>query len=209
MVVDHTWTKTPTIGMPSEALTRLQWPSSFILTSVGAQKTSKRWKTNDAFDIDPVLGSTATPTFAEFSLFYGFYRVHRYHYRIEMVNTQAFPLTAYVLNVNNDPGVLGANFEAYSTADFGQRKILSQSGTVGARQIFTGSHSISSIVGTIAPETEDNYRALVTGSPLDLTWLGLGLDTHSATNLMTAGGVYCQLSIVLETRLFGRKELQA
>lgn len=207
MFSKHTFLVSPNNIVPEEVMVRLKWPSSFVLTSVGAQNVSKRWCPNAAYDLDPILASTAMPGFAEWAAFYSFYRVVAYSYVLEVVNAQPFPLTAYVINSNNDPGTGGTNFEAYSTANFGVRAVLPPVGTAGAKHVFKKRIRIAKIIGSEAAETDDNYRGLVTGIPADLIWLAIGLRTNSATNLLTAAGVYCQLALQCEIKFYGRIDL--
>jgi len=204
--VQHTLMVSPNQIVPAETMVRLKWPSSFVLTSVGATATSKRWIPNSAFDLDPVLGSTATPGFGEWSRFYSFYRVVSYSYVLEVQNAQPFPITAYTINSNNDPGTAGVNFESYSVNNFGDRRVLSPVGAATANHIFRKKVKISQILGSEAAETDDNYRSLVTGSPADLIWMALGLNTTGA-NLMTAAGVYCQLVLTVNVKFYGRIDL--
>lgn len=189
--------------LPSETLTRLTWPSSGSVTSAGAQYAVKAWKTNDAYDVDPVLGSTNTPGFALFADWYTFYRVIDYRTTIHVANTQSFPVSLYFVNSNNDYSATPATYELYAANPYGRIALLPAQGTTGSYKIFVFRHTISQIVGSLAPETEDNYRALTNTSPADLTWLSVAVNTNSATNLLSTGVRY-QLTHTMTVRFFGR-----
>lgn len=118
----------------------------------------------------------------------------------------AFPVTVYLLNSNSDPGTSGLNFEQLSTNPCNTRAVLPPVGTTGAKHVFARRFTSAQIVGSRAAETDDNYRASTAGSPADLLWLAMGVDTHSGTNLLTAAGVYVQLTIELDIRFYGRVE---
>lgn len=206
MVERYSFTRAPRL-IADETHVTLEWPTTFTLTSVGAQAVSKRWVPNGAYDLDPVLGSTAMPGFAEYATFYSFYRVISYSYFLEVTNNQVFPVSAYVLNTNNDLGLTASNFELYSVAPHCQGILLSGFPSAKGYHAFKGKFEVSRILGSRAPETEDNYRSLTNALPADLVWLSLGINTNSAANLLTAVGVTMKLRLFCNTRFYGRREL--
>lgn len=197
----------PSKLLPSETFVTLTWPSAGVITSAGAQLATKGWKTNDCYDVDPIFGSTDTPGFALLSDWYAFYRVVSYTSIIEVCNTQNFPVSIYFINTNQDYRSSASSFELFAANPYGRIALLPAQGTAGSYKKFRFRHTISQIVGSSAPETDDNYRALVNASPADLTWLAVGINTHSATNLLSTGCSF-QMKHTMNVRFYGRNAVQ-
>jgi len=202
----HSIIASPSQIVPSEVFTYLTYPFAGSIKSAGLQYMSQRWRTNDAFDVDPVLGSTATPGFAEWAAFFSFYRVISYSVVMQVTNNENFPVGLYVLNSTDDPGVTGANWYAKAASALGRTYQMAPKGTTGAQKTIRVAHTITEVVGSSAPETADTFRALVTSTPDDQTWFGVGIDSHSATNTLS-NGVFYNLSMRLHVKFYGRKTL--
>jgi hypothetical protein len=64
------------MSYPQSRKVRLVWPESFVITEGAAGAGTFRYlRLNSVYDVDTTLGSTTTPGFAEWSAFYGNYRV--------------------------------------------------------------------------------------------------------------------------------------
>lgn len=206
MAPRHTVFTSPSQVVPSEVFTYLTYPYAGSIKSAGLQYMSQRWKTNDAYDVDPVLGSTATPGFAEWAAFFDYYRVISYSIVMQVTNNESFPVGLYILNSTDDPGSTGANWFAKAASSLGKTYQLAPKGTTGAHKIIRVAHTISEVVGSSAPETADTFRALTSGTPDDQTWFGVGIDSHVPANTLS-NGIFYNLSVRLHVKFYGRKTL--
>jgi len=148
-----------------------------------------RYQVNSAYDVDPILGSTSTPGFAEWSTLYSYYRVIKVGYKVELCNNEAFPVRVYTLFQNTDPGTVG-NLQ-YPGNPLSKSYLLSAKGGMD-RTVLSDTKQVAQIAGARGIEFEDNYRAAVTASPIDLVWLGIGGNSIGIAflpNGVTACGV--------------------
>ena len=194
----HTGVNHRTSVTSDETDVSLRFRSTGAISSAGPLYV-KSFTPNAAYDVDPALGSTETYGFDEYAAFYSYYRVISYSYDIKVScnGLTTDPVTIYVLNTNTKP--LGSRFDLYSTNPYCQTKVLVQYGY--NQQVFRASHTIAQIVGSKTVETEDNYRALTTGVPADLTWLTLAFESLSGAN------VACEwiVDIWMTVRFYGRE----
>lgn len=188
-------------AIPPEMDVQLSYP--FIKTlSAAAAAVAARLYTNAAYDVDPTLGSTSTPGFAEWAALYNFYRVVAYSYDITFVNNEAFPIIAWTLSSNTDPG-LGAT-SVSSSNPLGASLVLSAK-TGLDKGMIARTHRVSHVIGSDAVEYEDNYRALVSGVPADLAWLGFGIQSISGANVTNGASIFGHLRMFV--RFYDRKIL--
>jgi len=161
---------------------------------------SKAFVPNAAYDVDPALGSTETLGFDEYAALYTYYRVISYSYVLQVTSNSATsdPVTVYVLNTNI--AVTGSRYDLYSTNPYCQTKVLTPYG-VHDNIVFRGKHSVSQILGSRVPETDDNYRALTTGVPSDLVFLTLGFESLASSNV----AFQYILDIWMDVRFYGRE----
>jgi len=160
----------------------------------------KSFAPNAAYDVDPALGSTETYGFDEYAALYSYYRVISYSYvlRFSCNTLTSDPVTVYILNTNTQPS--GTRFDLFSTNPYCQTKVLTAYGNSNTIT-FRGRHAVSQIVGSLAPETEDNYRALTSASPADLVWLTMAFECRSGSNV----ALEWIADIYLNVRFYGRE----
>jgi len=190
--------------IPREVDTLLEFTYSSILNAAAATSKGVRFQVNCAYDVDPVLGSTATPGFVEWSAFYQQYRVVGYRYVFTVVNKEAFPVLAVVVNTNVDPGVGG--YATYMGNPNTQKCLLSSNTGGPCTHTFRGSHTTANIAGSIVAETDDSYASLVNTVPLNKIFCGLAIDGIGSN--VTAGVTYlftCKMKI----RFYERKQLSS
>jgi len=75
-----------------------------ILQAGGHATASRRYNPCYAYDVDPLVGSTAMSGFTEWGALYNEYRVLASTISICAVNDDAFPTLMYVCPINFDPG---------------------------------------------------------------------------------------------------------
>lgn len=188
--------------IPSEHDAVLAFQVYKLVTNAAAVTCQTRFQINGAYDVDPVLGSTNTPGFAEWASLYTYYRVVAASYDLEIVNNEAFPVRAYSVFTNTDPGTVGNN--QYPGNPLAKSHLLSAKGGLD-RAHLKMYRQISQITGARGVETEDNYRAAVTAVPLDLAWLGIGGVSLSPAFL--PNGISVSGNIKMYIRFYNPKAL--
>lgn len=169
-----------------------------FLGTLATSQAMERFNPNSAYQ-PQVGGATATvPGFSEWAQFYGFYRVYSYSYRIQMSNMEAFPVSVFILNSNNDPGTSTSTTK--SVNPLSQEKMLSAKGGSKELTLFTGRHTVASVLGAQAVQQADSYRALISASPSDITWLGIG--SQSATGTAYTTGVVWNLTLTMDVEFY-------
>jgi len=187
---------------PDELDVRLMFRKTENLIQGAGNLAIAEFTSNAAYDVDPTLGSTETYGFDEYAALYSYYRVFGYSYEVVVTNTTAQPAMAYVLNTNTRPSTSGTRWDLYSTNPYCQSKLLALSGAGLSSHTFRKKVMISNVLGSRAVETDDSYRALTTGVPVDLMWLGVGIENPTANV-----GVSCvyDLKLIMHVRFYGRE----
>jgi len=185
---------------PARKLQRLKFPTTKVL-STGTNVSSVRFTANGAYDVDPTLGSTSTPGFAEWAAFYGFYRVKGVGIEVGFVTQETLKACqAYIYFSNTDPGT-SANFSvtANPLSKVGVMGVSAGKSTCKLRQY----KKVSQILGSNTTFTDDNYRALTNAVPADLVWIACGAQTLDGTNF--TGSVVMQILITMDVEFYDRK----
>jgi hypothetical protein len=166
----------PRTVMPTQFNTTLKYLIDTVVTNVGNTQASVRYR-NEAFDVDPSLGSTAMPGFAEFANFYQRFRVLRLAYKFSCANQEAFSLTLiHGFSVNSIAS--GSLNLQYAGNPMFQSSIVGPATGMNTK-IFKGSRSIVDISGTKQALYDDLYSG----------------STTSAT-VSANGTVYCNLGVI-------------
>jgi hypothetical protein len=173
-----------------------------VVTNPAGLAAMVRFTPNGAYDVDPVLGSTSTPGFAEWSNFYNYYRVIKVSYKVEVANTENFPVRVYSILMNTDPGTVGNS--QFAGNPLSRSHLLSVARGLD-RATLSDTRQVAEVVGTRGVETEDNYRAQTNANPLDLIWLGFGAFNPGTAFL--ASGVVVVGSIKMFIRFYDPKPL--
>jgi len=161
-----------------------------------------RFTPNGAYDVDPILGSTNTPGFAEMAILYSYYRVIKVGYRLEICNNETFPVRVYSVLQNTDPGTVG-NLQ-FPGNPMAKSFLLSAKGGMD-RTVLSDTKQVATVAGARGVEFEDNYRAVVTANPLDLIYLGIGGNSIGIAFL--PNGVTTTGTIKMWVRFYGSKAL--
>jgi hypothetical protein len=163
-------------------------------------------KPNDAYDVDPLVGSTETIGFDEYAAIYSYYRVIGYSYEITVVNNTGTgtdsPIMMYVTNTNTRVSTSGSRWDLYTTNPYCQSKLLALPYASGSKHTMRGRHTVAQILGSGVVETDDSYRALTTSSPTDLIWLGLAVE--NPTSSVGINIVY-DMKVIMSVRFYGRE----
>jgi hypothetical protein len=200
----HTVLRTRGPITAAEARALLTYRAGGKITNSGAVLAAQRWKTNDAYDVDPIFSATDTSGYSAWAGLYGYFRVLGYLTILEFYNRESFPVTIFIITSNTDPGTVGTDYGAYSTNPYGKSFVLGPNGTTSAFKKVTCKHSIVQVVGSKAPLTDDSFRAPTNASPADVTWFGVGIDTVDGS-LLTGAGVRYEIRHSMMVHFYGRK----
>jgi hypothetical protein len=198
--------------MPSEVDVTLPYSNYFNLTSPATLVATKYLNSNGAYDVDPLLASTATQGFAEWAAFYTYYRVIGYTYDIEVNNANNIPVIFTILNSNTSLGLstgIGTSVDLYpySNNPLAQSKLLSHAYNTHGYHRFKKSLTILEVVGSAAPETEDNYRGTAAANPVDLTYICMGVTSPEGGTNYPSNIVSAVVRLQLHIRFYDRKQL--
>jgi len=166
---------------PARTRTVLRFNASAAINNAGFLNASIRYRPTNAFDIDPVLGSTAVPGFTELAGIYRQYRVNNFRARISCSSLETFPVQIWACPDNADPGVNTAAFQSFISNRDGRVFFLGPATGNGIRTWRMPRTSVGSFGGT-APHTRitDAYSSLVSGGPTNNLFLAIGIVSGSA-----------------------------
>lgn len=194
------------VASPVEAadslLVKLRYPIRGTLATVGTV-ISKRFTPNGAYDVDPVLGSTSTPGFAEYAALYTYYRVEKFRPRVTFSNLDNLSISLYSVVSNTDPGTAGTNYHNYAQSAFGRTYELapfySGRGTITHDQTVP----VPELLGMNTAQA-DSFRSVTTSIPSDLVYWGFGIYSNAGTNF--ANGVGYTGYIEMHVRFYSRHD---
>lgn len=190
--------------MPDRMITNLKFWKAGIF-DLSAQNTSAvRYRPSSAFDIDPLIGSTAMPGFVEFSAFYGSYRVVSSKCVVEGNNPSVTDNVMYSLGaVNVDPG--SSPSSAYVIASHLNPYFRAKTAPLNGGPLVRLNHSMSTekIYGSKSVYFDDNFSSIVTTSPVN-NWYWV-LTCYSLSLL--SNDVQFTIKIEVDVEFFDRSFL--
>lgn len=194
--------KVSPLQSPDDVTVNLSYPIKGTLSTVGTV-IAKRYTPNGAYDVDPVLGSTSTPGFAEWAALYTYYRVTKIKLQVTFSNLDNLGVSLYSVFSNTDPGTAGTNYFNYAQSAFGRTFELapfySGRGTVTLRQTI----DLEKLLG-MSMQQADSFRSVTTSIPTDLVYWGFGIFSNAGTNF--ANGISYTGKIVMRTRFYSRQD---
>lgn len=134
-----------------------------------------RFRPSSAYDVDPLVGSTAMAGFAELATLYGSYRVISSKIAVQVVNPSAAnPVNCSVTPVNIDPGAAPSSAYVLSLREnpYGKFGVVGLSGSPPLK--INNQMSTQKIFGGRMTRYDDNFSALVTASPANNWWWIIG-----------------------------------
>lgn len=188
--------------VPPEFETELKYIVQYLFGAPGANLDSLRF-TNNAYDVDPTLGSTAMAGFSEFAGFYQRFRTMGIGYRIGLINKEAFPVSIIhgVSAVSIASGSLGMNYGEnpnFSTSILGAA--TGSSTMIVQRKVVP----ITKIVGSKQPLYDDVYTGSTTSSTLAASgtvWAYIGASANGLAGGFVAS-VIANVCITLRIRFY-------
>jgi hypothetical protein len=174
--------------MPDSILVRLKYTDAgAIRVNAAASLCSWRFRMNNPYDPDPLLGTGAVPGFVEWASFFRIYRVINFRYSIKMAGLDAIPGIAHTAPSENDLGANFANtYQLESTSPYGKTSTFSA--LAGGRQaVINGVVNMEKFFGGLNYLGNDAFGALTTTSPTTQLFFNIGFTTSAA---MTLGVLY-------------------
>lgn len=191
--------KSPRTVMPSTYVTNLKYITDVVMTSVAGTQSSVRY-TNNAYDVDPTLGSTAMPGFAELAGVYARFRTLRISYKFSACNQEAFPVSVI-------HGFAGTSIATTALSIQYAGNPLFSLGCLGpltgqCRGRFSKSAALTEIVGSKQPLYDDLFTGSTTSSTITgtgLVYCYFGVVTPA---VMTAAGIFLTTEITLQVQFY-------
>lgn len=191
--------KSPRPVMPKEYDTTFRYLIQYVVTTAGGLLANIRFTTN-AYDVDPVLASTAMAGFTELAALYARFRTLRMSYKFTACNQELFPVSIIhgFSNVVITSAALGLNYAENPLMSCHMLGPLTGQGR--------GSYARSSSVGDISGTNQYLLDDLYTGSTTSSTLATAG-TCHCyfgviGNQLLTAAGVLVTAEISLHVRLY-------
>lgn len=181
--VNHIVRFVPQNVYPDEMDVILDYPAGFVMVDAGSQHIAKRFQVNCPYDVDPTLGSTSTPGFAEWASFYSYSRTVKAQITCHTSNLCTNPIGVFLINSNSDPGTAGTNYFDMACFPNNKHAVLSLQGGGKDTVTFSQSYSLSKITGSSVVETDDNFASLNNTVPANKVWFGVGGLSLTANNI--------------------------
>jgi len=100
--------------VPRGMITTLTYCTTLNVANVGVGNCSIRFNPCYLYDVDPTLGSTAMPGYAEFATLYASYRTISSTIEVDFNNRESFQATAWICPSDADVGANYANFNYFN-----------------------------------------------------------------------------------------------
>lgn len=189
--------------VPEAMVVPFHFYSSYVMTNNGGAYTNLRWHMNSAYDVDPLVGSTAIAGFTEITALYGSYRVIGCKATFEFTNNEAFAVQLYAgpYQLNVDP--TGNNLHGVDwlmNKDFKQTNVSAAGGMDKGKIVLNMSFPKLYSKQVL---TDDSFAGAATGSPGLGLWCVFGALPPGAKTFTTAGvSVFAHLEMT--TILYSR-----
>jgi hypothetical protein len=193
------------LALPDRYICKLRYWKSVQISLNVTNTPSVRFSPSNAFDIDPVLASTAMSGYVELAAIYGSYRVTGSDILVEGINSSpTHPVRLIVGAANVDPGGTPSAAYVLSLAEqpYSKSTIVSLAGGPTAR---VRNHlTTERIYGNPMVMYDDNFSAPTTASPSNNWWWVIGLYAQSLfTQVFTLN-----VTIEVEIEFYNRNFLQ-
>lgn len=202
--------RTPGAICPDRMFVKLRYYDSTTsgASNVGNNALSFRYRPSAAYDINPLLGTTAMAGFNELAALYGKYRVHASKISMYMTNQEDFSCVATLLPLNEDPGAAPglAVIQGWQMQPFSQRKVMAAKGGMD-KITFSRYISTKKLVGSNAVKYESDYSSIVSSVPNDNWYWVIGVTTMGTNVFTTGAGVEFDVNITCYIEFYDRLRL--
>jgi len=177
-------------AVPPRTRAKLCYSKTVAITNATFGYANVRFSPTNAYDVDPVLGSTAMPFFTEYNSMYRRYRTVSAVITVNFANLDLVAYTAYVTADNQDPGANTANYAPQMSNRMSRHCVLGL-GTGDGNGRLRLRASTSDFGGVRNTLQDDNYSALAGNSPTNNWWFNVGVLSTGAI----ANGVHADINI--------------
>jgi len=188
---------------PDRVRTHLRFHTFGLIQNATSSSGSVRYEPTYAYDIDPTVGSTAMPGFAEWAGLYRKYRVNGCIAKITFANQEALPVLCYISATNSDPGtnVLPSVAQTFLAQPITRSELAGPLTGNSATKIMNLPVSVAGFAGSANHDIDDAYASFVTGTaPANNMWLQVGCV--KSNNASLSAGVSFDLVIDLDIEFF-------
>jgi hypothetical protein len=183
--------------MPRRITTPLTFNKQVLMNNVGFAYTNVRFNASNAYDVDPVLGSTSVPFFTEFGGFYRRYRVHKMTCIADFLSNDTTGGTVCVCPVNADP-TANVSPQQYLSNPLARRQMIaSAAGGAPKRVVCVASPQMFG--GSSDTKSDDTYSALVNAGPSNGIWFFVGF--YCSYGALT-NGISVNVCIKMQTSFY-------
>lgn len=189
-------------AVPPSVITNLVYMDTLHspLNNAGATFASVRFRPSSAFDVDPTIGGTSMPGFNEWAGMYGRYRMLSFKAHVIGTNLEDFPVNFIIFASNFDLGNNYSQVQSMFGNSFARYKYLSPKGGMDRATLRTPWWKTEHIVGSDAVNVDTDFSATISTSPINNTYLNVGLWTGNGTTLVN--GIGMQLVITAQYRFY-------
>jgi len=168
--------------VPDRMRTTLRFQKTSVLINGVSPFSSQVLIPTFAYDIDPLVGSTAMPGFTELGTLYRKYRVRSSTIRVSFNNEEAFGNLVYVCPTNTSFGANYANYQ-YFLSNIRSKKNMTGAISGASRANLQASFTVAEFGGVSDVLIDDAYAGFTAGgSPTNNIYWNIG-------NLGTIGAV--------------------
>jgi len=152
---------------------------------------------NSAYDPDYTYTGGSCSAFSQWAALYNYYRVLEFHYEIEIVNLETFPILVALAPVSAVPSISNV----YDIAELP----MSKKGTLSAkggqdRRIFKGTVRLSRFLGSQVVFYSDGYASTINANPSLLAYFVVGLNCDGGNTL--TNGAFSTIRLRYVTSFF-------
>lgn len=190
-----------------QSIVDLHYYTTYNITNVGVSFASIRFRPNNVFDVDPALGSTATPGFAEMAALYGTYRVLGYEATVDVCNGEAFAVQVFAIpwsNLQTAPAANDTTTPSLPMNQLASVKVISAKGGMD-RCVLKNNVDFAKVYSKQIM-TDDSFAAKVTTGPGFVLYNVVGVIA-SGSSVLTAAGVSAFIHYRIRVMFYGRQVL--
>jgi len=191
------------LPIPPRLRIKTRFQKTINLNNAGLMSANVRFEPTFCFDVDPVLGSTAMPFFAEVMGLYRFYRTIRSKITVQYCNLEGgFSILGCVCPVNFDPTANTLLYQNYLSNPNSKSKLI---GIATGEDTGTIHHhaTTAGFAGSRWLGDADYYSALGTGTAPQNNWYWyVGISTSNAAGF----GNGAQIAITMEVEFVAFEE---
>jgi hypothetical protein len=191
------------LALPDRYICKLRYWKSIQISLNVSNTQAIRFSPSNAYDVDPLLASTAMSGYVELAAIYGAYRVTGSDIMVEATNSSpTHPVRLIVGATNVDPGGTPSAAYVLSLAEqpYAKSTIVSLAG--GPASKIKNQLSTERIYGNPMVKYDDNFSAPTTASPSNNWWWVIGIYAQSLFTQVFTVNVTMEVDIEFYNRNF-------